>query len=67
MPDFSRRHGYYRLTEAEITIREDAPHELRGILVQLAYDAASSLRKEHREIAGLRQYRAIYCAWISAE
>ncbi len=39
MSDFSKRHGYHRLTEAEITVREDAPHELRGVLVQLAYDA----------------------------
>lgn len=39
MPDFSKRHGYHRLAEAEITIREDAPHELRGVLVQFAYDA----------------------------
>ena len=39
MSDFSKRHGYHRLNEAEITIREDAPYELRGVLVQVAYDA----------------------------
>jgi hypothetical protein len=39
MSDFSKRHGYHRLNEVEITIREDAPHEMRGVLVQLAYDA----------------------------
>lgn len=34
---FSKRHGYRQTSEAEITVREDAPHELRGIVVQLAY------------------------------
>jgi AbiJ N-terminal domain 4 len=39
MPGFSKRHGYARLNDAEITVREDAPHEMRGVLIQLAYDA----------------------------
>ena len=39
MSDFSKRHCYNRLIEAEITIREDAPIELRSVLVQLAYEA----------------------------
>lgn len=39
MSDFSKRHGYRRVAEAEITVREDAPHELRGVLAQLAYEA----------------------------
>lgn len=39
MSDFSKRHGYHRLTEVEITVREDAPHQMRGVLVQVAYDA----------------------------
>lgn len=43
---FSKRHGYNQLQEQEITIREDAPHEFRGVLVTLCYDcgfAPSSL------------------------
>jgi hypothetical protein len=35
---FSKRHGYRKLEPTEITVREDAPHELRGVLIQLAYE-----------------------------
>lgn len=35
---FSKRHGFNQAFEAEITIRQDAPHNLRGFVVQLAYD-----------------------------
>ena len=34
---FSRRHGFRRTTEAEISVRHDAPYDLRGVLVELAY------------------------------
>lgn len=36
---FSKRLGFRQLQEAEITVREDAPHELRGVVVQLAYES----------------------------
>jgi hypothetical protein len=36
MSTFSERHGM-SLADAEITVRNDAPEELRGVLVQLAY------------------------------
>jgi hypothetical protein len=45
---FSKRHGYNRTTEVEITVRQDAPHEFRGVLVDLAYNCGfnpSSLRQ----------------------
>ncbi|MHB8181434.1 MAG: AbiJ-NTD4 domain-containing protein [Acidithiobacillus ferrivorans] len=35
---FSKRHGYQQAHETEIIVRQDAPHELRGIVVQLAYE-----------------------------
>lgn len=35
---FSKRHGYHQAHEAEISVRQDASHELRGIVVQLAYE-----------------------------
>jgi hypothetical protein len=35
---FSTRHGFREVTEAEITIHYDAPHDLRGVIVDLAYD-----------------------------
>ena len=35
---FSKRNGFHSTQESEITIREDAPEELRGYLVQLAYE-----------------------------
>ena len=35
---FSDRHGFRKINEAEITVRHDAPHELRGVLVELAYE-----------------------------
>jgi len=34
---FSRRHGFRQTNMAEISIRQDAPYELRGILTELAY------------------------------
>lgn len=38
MDKFSKRFGYSSVEEVEISVREDAPNELRGFLVQLAYD-----------------------------
>jgi len=35
---FSDRHGFRELNEAEITVRYDAPHELRGVIIDLAYE-----------------------------
>lgn len=34
---FSKRHGYHQSVESEITVRQNAPYELRGVVVQLAY------------------------------
>jgi len=44
---FSKRHGYHQPIEVAVTVRQDAPYELRGVLVQLAYECGfqpSSLR-----------------------
>lgn len=35
---FSKRHGFSKPVEAKIYIRNDAPYELRGVLIQLAYE-----------------------------
>lgn len=35
---FSKRHGYQQAHETEITVRQDAPYELRGIMIQIAYE-----------------------------
>lgn len=35
---FSIKHGFLDSKEAEITIRNDAPHEFRGVLIDLAYE-----------------------------
>jgi len=35
---FSKRHGFHQPSETEITVRHDAPPELRGVIVQLAYE-----------------------------
>jgi len=35
---FSKRYGYSMLSEAEITVRQDAPHDFRGVLIDLSYD-----------------------------
>jgi hypothetical protein len=37
---FSERHGY--APETEITVRYDAPHELRGVMLDIAYEAGLS-------------------------
>ena len=34
---FSRRHGFYQSKEKEIRVRHDAPYELRGVIVDIAY------------------------------
>lgn len=36
---FSKRHGFRDSRSAEITVRQDAPYELRGVLVDMAYEA----------------------------
>lgn len=41
MDNFSRRHGYAP-GDADICVREDAPHELRGVIVDIAYEAGLS-------------------------
>jgi hypothetical protein len=41
MQHFSERHGY-QPAEAEITVRLDAPYDLRGVVVDLAYEAGLS-------------------------
>lgn len=38
MKSFSKRYGFSSVEEAEITIREDAPEDFRGFLVQLSYE-----------------------------
>ena len=48
MKFFSKRYGYEKLLEKEITIRQDAPFEFRGVLIELAYGCGfrpSLLRK----------------------
>ena len=35
---FSKRNGFSSVQENEITVREDAPEELRGYLIQLSYE-----------------------------
>lgn len=35
---FSARHEFREIDEAEITVRYDAPYELRGVIVDLAYE-----------------------------
>lgn len=37
MESFSKRHGFASVQEAEISIREDAPEDFRGFIIQLAY------------------------------
>ena len=39
---FSNRHGYKRSSEVEITVRQDAPHEFRGVIIGLAYECGFS-------------------------
>ncbi len=39
---FSERHGFNRVNEAEITVRQDAPYDLRGVLADLAYECGFS-------------------------
>jgi len=41
MDSFSRRYGYL-LTDVEISVREDAPLEFRGVIVDIAYEVGLS-------------------------
>jgi hypothetical protein len=45
MSDFSKRHGFHSVEEAEITIREDAPQELRDFLIQFSYELGIGPKK----------------------
>lgn len=36
--NFSKRLGFHRLNESQITVRTDAPYELRGVIIQIAYE-----------------------------
>lgn len=38
MESFSKRHGFASVDDVEITVREDAPEDLRGYLIQHAYE-----------------------------
>lgn len=49
---FSKRNRYHRVQEVEISIREDAPYELREFVVQLAYDCGY----------GPKTLRSIFCS-----
>ena len=35
---FSKRHGYHQPLQVEISVRQDAPHEFRGVLINVAYE-----------------------------
>jgi len=35
---FSKRHGFRQIHDVPIAVREDAPSELRGVVIQLAYE-----------------------------
>ncbi len=35
---FSKRLGYHEPSEAEIVVRHEAPHEFRGVLIDIAYE-----------------------------
>lgn len=35
---FSKRHGFYQPTVKDITVRHDAPPDLRGFLIEMAYE-----------------------------
>lgn len=39
---FSKRNGYANMQEAQITVREDAPDDLRGYIPQLTYECGIS-------------------------
>lgn len=36
--NFSKRHGFHQVLDTPITVRNDAPYELRGVIIQLAYE-----------------------------
>lgn len=50
MPEtFAKRHGY-RPVDAEITVREDAPEELRGAIAQIALRSGMTYSPMHEVI-----------------
>lgn len=54
---FSKRHGYHRPHETEISVRQGAPHELRGVVVQLAYECGFRPRSLRTVICRLLRKR----------
>ncbi|MCU7919137.1 MAG: hypothetical protein KZQ95_12370 [Candidatus Thiodiazotropha sp. (ex Epidulcina cf. delphinae)] len=39
---FSKRHGYNQPSQVEIAVRQDAPHEFRGVIINMAYECGFS-------------------------
>jgi hypothetical protein len=54
---FSKRHGYHQPHETEIWVRQDAPYELRDVVVQLAYECGFSPKSLRAVICRLLRKR----------
>lgn len=60
---FSDRHGFRELNEAEITVRYDAPHELRGVIIDLAYECGFRPRTLRTLVCQVLRKRADSSNW----
>jgi hypothetical protein len=56
MSRFSERRGY-AAGDVEIVVREDAPHEFRGVLVDIAYEAGEDPQSLRSVVSGLLRVR----------
>ncbi|ACM21206.1 hypothetical protein Geob_2862 [Geotalea daltonii FRC-32] len=60
---FSKRFGYRQASEAEITVREDAPHELRGVVIQVAYQCGFGPSNLRSLLCGILRKRPDTSNW----
>jgi hypothetical protein len=59
---FSKRHGF-QPKENEITVRQDAPYELRGVVIDIAYEAGFRPKTLRPVICGALRKRADQNNW----
>jgi hypothetical protein len=60
--NFSKRYGF-QPEEAEITVHKDAPHELRGVLVDIAYEAGLSPKPLRSLVCRVLRIREDHTNW----
>jgi AbiJ N-terminal domain 4 len=60
---FSKRHGFEQIFEAEISVRNEAPNDFRGVLVNIAYEAGFTPKTLRPIVCAVLRERADESNW----